>query len=394
MKKRTYGTGTIAQIQPGKWELRYAPPNSRRLSKTVHVESRKAAEDALTDWRRDLDKQKNPGTKVPCSALFELHLAEMRRRGRDPLNIIDQERKIKKHLVPFFGPREASSIKVEDLNAYVDRRLGNGAKPATINRELSNLRRAFRLGFDQHKILAPLPTYERLPEDNIREGFLEEDEYRRIMHFLPAHQRMLWCFAYYLGIRKGELLKFRWEWLLPYWKQPMPIVKIPGRYCKNKKPHTIPLYHPEMRAMVEFAMTGRNPHCPFVFQYSGRPLQNIRTGFEAARKAAGVEEIIFHDTRRTAVRNMILAGISEKRAMQISGHRTRSVFDRYDITNEKDAIETGTKLEDHHRERSERQSQEVSDLKLSRPQLGDKLGDHSNPQVSSDQPVRVDKLLN
>lgn len=70
---------------------------------------------------------------------------------------------------------------------------------------------------------------------------------------------------------------------------------------------------------------------------------------------------------------MILAGISEKRAMQTSGHRTRSVFDRYDITNEKEAIETGTKLEHHHRERSERQSQEISDQKLSRPQLGDKL---------------------
>lgn len=95
-------------------------------------------------------------------------------------------------------------------------------------------------------------------------------------------------------------LKFQWEWLLPYWKQSMPIVKIPGKYCKNKRPHTIPLYHPEMRAMVEFAMAARNPQCPFVFQYFGRPLRNVRTGFEAARKAAGTEGIIFHDTRRTA----------------------------------------------------------------------------------------------
>jgi hypothetical protein len=56
---------------------------------------------------------------------------------------------------------------------------------------------------------------------------------------------------------------------------------------------------------------------PYLFQYRGRQLKNFRTGFEKAREAAGVSELIFHDTRRTAVRNMVLTGSPEKRAMQI-----------------------------------------------------------------------------
>jgi integrase len=290
-----------------------------------------------------------------------------------PGNILDQEKKIKKHLIPFFGSREASTVRIADINAYVDKRLAKSAKPATINRELSNLRRAFQCGFDEHKILAPLPKYKKLDENNVREGFLERAVYRRIMNYLPRHQSMLWCFAYYLGVSKGELLKFKWEWLLPYWNEAEPIIKIPGRYCKNKKPHTIPIYHPEMRAMVEIAITERDPECPYLFQYRGRQLKNIRTGFEAARINAGAPEQIFHDTRRTAVRNMVLAGISEKRAMQISGHRTRSVFGRYDITTERDAIETGKHMRRHWEQIAEQEAANASRADQS-GRIGRKIG--------------------
>ena len=110
---------------------------------------------------------------------------------------------------------------------------------------------------------------------------------------------------------------------------------------------------------------------PYLFQYRGRQLKNFRTGFEKAWEAAGVSELIFHDTRRTAVRNMVLTGSPEKRAMQISGHRTRSVFDRYDITTEKDAMETGIHLQRHWERISEEEAQELAEqsapLKLGEP---------------------------
>jgi site-specific recombinase XerD len=65
--------------------------------------------------------------------------------------------------------------------------------------------------------------------------------------------------------------------------------------------------------------------------------------WNTARKAAGLPDVLVHDLRRTAVRNMMRAGISHKVAMLIGGHRTMSVFQRYD-TDERDILEAGEEL--------------------------------------------------
>jgi integrase len=81
-----------------------------------------------------------------------------------------------------------------------------------------------------------------------------------------------------------------------------------------------------------------------VFHVDGHPMGDWRKTWQAACRAAGVPTLVLHDCRRTAVRNLVRAGVPDKVAMAFTGHRTRSVFDRYNIVSERDIHDAAAKL--------------------------------------------------
>lgn len=100
---------------------------------------------------------------------------------------------------------------------------------------------------------------------------------------------------------------------------------------------------PFLRQLLQECVRGKGPDEFVLTRKDGRPVGDFRGSWDTATTKAGVAGLLFHDLRRTAVRNMIRAGIPERVAMQISGHKTRR-FDRYNVVSQTDVRDAVKKL--------------------------------------------------
>jgi integrase len=133
------------------------------------------------------------------------------------------------------------------------------------------------------------------------------------------------------GWRRSEVATLQWLDV----NLPSREIRLRSAHSKNKRPRVVKLGS-DLLALVERRAGDRRLDYPLVFQQGGHPLGGFRKHRAAACTAAGFAGTLFHHLRRSAVRNIVRAGTPERAAMRISGHRTRSVFDRYDITSEAD----------------------------------------------------------
>jgi integrase len=263
------------------------------------------------------------------------------------------------NLRPMFGKLPVSSIRPKHIDAYTDKRLDQGRKPATIENERAILRRAFNLAVEKGTLAVVPFKIPKLKLDNTRAGFMEYDEFIRFRAALPSELKPVLICAYYTGLRRAEILKMKWSQV----DLAVRIVRLDVGTTKNKKGRILPLQVGELYetiAMLKAEREERFPECPWVFTRDGKPIKEFRAAWDNACKAAGQWDAvtdrhtrIFHDLRRTGVRNLVRAGVPEKIAMLISGHKTRSVFDRYNVCDERDLIEGMARLDRYSRARDE-----------------------------------------
>ncbi len=262
---------------------------------------------------------------------------------------------VRSHLKPileYFGEWRALDVTAEAVDAFIEAQQDEDKAPATINRSLQLLVQAMRLAMSRHK-LTSIPSIRHLREDNTRQGFLEKDEVDALVAVLPPYLKDVVTFGYLTGWRRGEILGLTWHDV----DRDGRLIRLPGDRAKNGRPRSVPIEGEELQVLVErryqarlVEQDGAIKVVDYVFHKDGEAIGDFRKPWTKACINAGlfylvkdergrerkVPEKLFHDLRRSAVRNMVRAGVPERVAMEISGHRTRSIFDRYDIVSRRD----------------------------------------------------------
>ena len=331
------------------WWIRYYR-NGRRHEESSGGTKKQAAIDLLKIREGDVAKGVPVSAKVGQLRFNEAAadlLHDYRANGRR--SVKEVEGRVRLHLAPCFGRRRMSSITTPDIRAYVAQRQEAMASNASINRELAALKRMFSLAIEGSKLLF-CPKVPMLEERNVRTGFFEHDQFTAVRAALPDPLKPIVTFDYLTGWRiPSEVLPLQWRQI----DRERGIVRLDPGTTKNDSGRIFPYGEllPEFCDVMErqWEVTKqieqeRGIVCPWVFHRHGRRITDFRGAWAKAVEQAGCPDRIPHDFRRTAVRNLVRAGVPENVAMMLTGHKTRSVFDRYDIVDENDLREAVERL--------------------------------------------------
>ena len=237
-------------------------------------------------------------------------------------------------LAEMFGGMRGEDITEPRIREYCRKRLErDGMTPGTLRRELAILKRMLRLASSR---LPRVPLVDLPRVDNARQGFFEEEDLQAVLHHLPEHARYLVEFLYLTGWRSSEA--FRLQWTDVDWKRQLVWL----RDSKNREPRIFPFkYHARVEQVLRRQRQAVSAWerktgllCPSVFHWRGRAIRKLRRSWQTACRLAGLQGRLLHDFRRTAVRNLIRAGVQQAIAMKITGHKTDSIFRRYLIVDE------------------------------------------------------------
>lgn len=339
---RTKGMGHV-YLRGRIWWIKYSVSGEPRFESSESTNKT----DATNLLKKRLVKPtKVSNSKITIDDLLEDLRANYRSRGlaHDTFAV-----PVTKHLSRGLGKLRAAKVSPAILRSYVAERQAQDAQNSSINRELSVLRRSFNLAVIAGKIERDaVPNFKgmMLAENAPRGGFLEREAYEKLLSLMPDYLRAPLVIGYHTGLRKAKVLGLKIDQFDLAAKK---IYMRDNGAATKKVAAALPIYGSMEAFIVDHIERTRAeyPTCELFCHHKGRPIVDLRKAWAAAAKEAGVPGLLFHDLRRSAVRNMERAGVPRSVAMKISGHKTESVYRRYDIVSEKDIDIAGDKLADY-----------------------------------------------
>ncbi len=340
MIKRPRGTGSIRN-RKGWLSIKYYV-DGVPVREAAHTKDRAVAQALLNKRLGQVASGKTPSPRrerARVSDLLDAYLEDI------ALNNRRDQKSAKRHvrcLKAALGSRRATSIRSDDIRRYVLARREAGLANASINRELAVLRRSLTLALEHEKV-DRVPKFTMLKQPPPRAGFFEREKFDAVLRHIRFEViRDMAVVGYWLGWRIGEIIALEPRHVDIARKC---IVLEPGRTKGGEGRIVFP--PPPAWAVIEKWYRNRAAGgriASRLFHRRGDPVRTIRRHWNAACRAAGHPGMKFHDLRRTAIRNMVRSGIVESVAMKVTGHRTRSVFERYNIVSEEDLKDVASKM--------------------------------------------------
>jgi integrase len=291
----------------------------------------------LTDRKR-LRALGHPAFSISIGLLYTGMKRDYWENGRKSMP--DLRMRWHRHLEKVFASMPANTLCTQQVTSYVTQRLAESPRPApaTINRELAILKRMYKLGVKNGALkLSDVPYFPMLRERNVRKGFLKDEQYldlARETGKIGLWLRVLFECGVSYGWRVSELRGLRVSQV----DMTERTISLDPGSTKNEDGRTV-LMTRKVYGLIGPLLAGKAPDDKVFTRGRGktfRPVKSFRKNWARATAAAGCSGLLFHDLRRTGVRNLVRAGVTEKVAMTITGHKTRQVFERYNICSPED----------------------------------------------------------
>jgi integrase len=316
------------------WQVDYYEPDGRRVKRRFKKLADAQAFDATVKVTKKEGKYPEVFGKKeePPAYLFNALAQDYLAASQGQRSFEDKSLIVEKVLVPYFGETPLSGISYLDLELFRSQRLqvrtrqGKDRSQARVNREMATLRHMLNKAVQWSRLsVNPFEKGESLffREDQTRIRYLTNEEAALLLAACQPHLRPIVETALNTGMRKGEILALRWEWIRDGW------IHIPGEMCKTGVGRMVPVNEAQVQVFTEVRKKVQLKS-PLVFcDDKGEGWKLLRKSFASAVRRAGITDFRFHDLRHTCASWLVMAGADLVSVQKQLGHSSIKTTMRY-----------------------------------------------------------------